>query len=62
MMKLARESIETSLDNTEENEAKFILHFFRVESHQTGTCLCEKNEISWNEDTDQEEEIAGYMG
>ncbi|HLC50664.1 MAG TPA: hypothetical protein VJI97_04540 [Candidatus Nanoarchaeia archaeon] len=64
MMKLARESIETSLDNTEENEAKFISLFFSEwkQIKQELLAYVRKMKSSWNEDTDQEEETAGYMG
>src|SRR3989344_3655320 len=61
MMKLARESIETSLDNTEENEAKFISLFFSEwkQIKQELLAYVRKMKSSWNEDTDQEEETAG---
>ena len=64
MMKLARESIEMSLDNTEENEAKFISLFFsewKAIKHQL-IIYVRKMKSSWNEKTDSEEETVGYMG
>jgi hypothetical protein len=63
MMKLARESIETSLDNTEENEAKFISLFYSEWKSMKKDLLVftRKMKDSWNE-VDPEEEIVGYMG
>ena len=64
LMRLARESIEISLDNTEKVEAAFISSFFTEWKtiKQEMLVYVRKMKKSWSEQIDIKEDTVGYLG